>query len=133
MLRWLLSKKLSDCELIKGCYEPGYGYRCQSGHCVSCVEECTDDKTLGICSNDTVRSEDGICRKECPEYNGCALKTQTQCANGFCVMESSQCLTKDQSPALCVLITVSAIARKRFEAIKLKKSLLHSLDSCSHR
>lgn len=91
----------SDCELIKGCFEPALSYRCRSGQCVSSIEDCIDDNTIPNCSNNTHRCEDGICRTECPEYDGCSLNTPIQCPNGFCVKDSTKCL-KNSQKLVCV-------------------------------
>ena len=90
----------SDCDLIKGCFEPGYNYRCQSGQCAASEDECTDDKTIGYCAVGTQRCEDGVCRVECPEYDGCSRATPLQCFNGFCGKISSDCLTRNNK-AVC--------------------------------
>ena len=44
-----------------------------------------------ICSNNKTQCEDGICRSECPLYNGCPNDTPMMCPDGFCVMEIYEC------------------------------------------
>jgi hypothetical protein len=93
----------SDCELINGCFEPGFSYRCLSGQCAASKEECVDDQKLANCSESTHRCEDGICRAQCPDFNGCPLENPIQCSNGFCVNDISKCLVnEDNGKAICV-------------------------------
>ena len=98
--------KISMCPIYEGCNDPNNPYKCKDGSCgknnSTCVKNITiffDNQTnitnntipYMICSNNQTLCEDGICRSECPKYNGCPNDKPLMCPNGFCVNEISEC------------------------------------------
>ena len=120
----------SDCDLINGCFEVLYPYRCQSGECTANIEDCTQDKSLASCSNNTSRCVDGICRVQCPDYDGCSLVSPLQCPNGFCVNEGSQC-EQQNNKMVCVDNTVGDCDRpiRSYQSEKLTLTISRYLSS----
>ena len=66
-------------------------YKCSDGSCVSSKDECILNSTFLNCTNNTVLCQDGLCRKECPEFNGCPNEKPLLCSNGHCVTSLAEC------------------------------------------
>ena len=84
-----------DCPLYEGCTLLSKPYKCPDGSCVSSSDKCGPSNTTNLdCENIEKGSrlcEDGICRKNCPEFNGCTRDKPLMCSNGHCVSSLSQC------------------------------------------
>ena len=87
-------KNKEDCPLFEGCTLLSKPYKCPDGSCVSSSKECILNSTYLNCSTiakDTKLCEDGLCRKNCPEFNGCTNDKPLMCSNGHCVASLSEC------------------------------------------
>jgi len=54
---------------------------------------------LSECREGTDRCEDGICRKNCPHFNGCSKDKPLTCPNGFCAKDESECAGESNCPS----------------------------------
>jgi hypothetical protein len=52
---------------------------------------CEDDGFKFCLNTNMKRCEDGICRINCPEYDGCPLAKPLKCPNGACVNYFREC------------------------------------------
>jgi len=84
-------KDKNDCPLYEGCTTLSKPYKCSDGSCVSSKDECILNSTFLNCTNNTVLCQDGLCRKECPEFNGCPNEKPLLCSNGHCVTSLAEC------------------------------------------
>jgi hypothetical protein len=50
------------------------------------------------CTGEFKLCEDGICRKECPNYNGCPFSKPLLCSNGECVENEDECAGESNCP-----------------------------------
>ena len=80
-----------DCPLYQGCTSLSRPYKCLDGSCVKSKDKCNLNLTYIKCEDGTSLCEDGLCRKECPEFNGCPNDKPLMCSNGHCVATLSQC------------------------------------------
>lgn len=109
-----------DCPIYEGCNYLTYPYKCPNGNCVEnsnlCektiidieYEECIkggegeegkekEDKPTKkcihnrICEKGETLCQDGICRKECPNFNGCPFDKPLLCSTGKCVKDEDEC------------------------------------------
>lgn len=91
-----------DCPLYQGCQDLAKPYKCKNGSCQVDQKACLkiekgetttsrmlEDKTQ--CIGNQNLCEDGICRKTCPQYNGCTNEAPLLCSNGICVKTLSEC------------------------------------------
>jgi hypothetical protein len=44
------------------------------------------------------RCEDGICRVNCPFFNGCPLSKPLHCPNGYCARNLGECAGESSCP-----------------------------------
>ena len=89
-------KNKAECPLYEGCTSLSNPYKCPDGSCVTSLDKCNLTLTFLNCSNisgisDAHLCEDGICRKDCPEFNGCPNEKPLMCSNGHCVSSLSEC------------------------------------------
>ena len=95
-------KNKEDCPLYQGCAILSNPFKCPDGSCVSSKEKCDFNSNLTKCGNVTndtddtndtnlTLCQDGLCRKECPEYNGCPNEKPLMCSNGHCVSSLAEC------------------------------------------
>lgn len=78
----------TDCPVIPACNM--MEYRCANGSCQKDSKKCNVNSVT--CEQGLNKCEDGICRKECPQYNGCGLASPFQCSNGMCVKNLLECV-----------------------------------------
>lgn len=85
-------RSLEECPLFKGCTSTEKPYKCPKGVCAASEAlcegqaiKCKEEEGEKLC-------EDGICRKECPEYNGCPFDSPLMCSTGRCVDSISECV-----------------------------------------
>jgi hypothetical protein len=83
-----------ECPLLPACNM--MEYRCPNGSCQKDPSKCKDNNV--ICEQGFNKCEDGLCRKECPSYNGCGLATPFQCTNGMCVKNPLECVGYSMCP-----------------------------------
>lgn len=84
-------KNKQDCPLYQGCTTLSKPYKCPDGSCAVSQDYCNLNSIFTKCTNGTNLCEDGLCRKECPEYNGCTNEKPLMCSNGHCVSSLSEC------------------------------------------
>lgn len=108
-------KNISQCPLYKGCTDLNFPYKCKSGKCAVNASKCDDiefseinnEKTILDFKDDPEREikkkklkemclgkklcEDGICRENCPNFNGCPNDKPLMCSLGMCVKSLSEC------------------------------------------
>ena len=86
-------KNKEECSLYKGCTSLSKPYKCPDGSCSTSKDKCKYNLTNVIYNytNDSILCQDGIYRKECPEFNGCPNDKPLMCSNGHCVTSLSEC------------------------------------------
>lgn len=84
-------KNKQECPLYEGCSTLSKPYKCLDGSCASSKDECDLSSTYLNCANDTILCQDGLCRKECPQFNGCPNEKPLMCSNGHCVTSLAEC------------------------------------------
>jgi hypothetical protein len=77
-----------ECKPVKACN--AMEFRCPSGQCATDPKLCV--KSNIQCDNDLILCEDGLCRKTCPQFNGCSITKPYQCSNGQCVKNKLDCI-----------------------------------------
>lgn len=83
-----------ECPLLPACNM--MEYRCPNGSCQKDPSKCKENNV--ICEQGFNKCEDGLCRKECPSYNGCGLAAPFQCTNGMCVKNLLECVGYSMCP-----------------------------------
>ena len=81
-------KSREECPIIPACGI--MEYRCSNGSCQKDPLKCREQSV--VCEPGLNKCEDGLCRKECPPYNGCGLAAPFQCTNGLCVNNHLECI-----------------------------------------
>ena len=84
-------KNKKDCPLYEGCTSLSKPYKCSDGSCATSKDECILNSIYLICQKDEILCQDGLCRKNCPDYNGCSNDKPLMCSNGHCVSSLSEC------------------------------------------
>ena len=84
-------KDKHECPLYQGCTTLSKPYKCPDGSCADSQEKCNFTSIFINCENDTILCQDGLCRKECPEFNGCPNEKPLMCSNGHCVSSLAEC------------------------------------------
>jgi len=78
--------------IVNACNDPEKPVKCKTGTCAESAVACeASEKSMPTCASNYRLCEDGICRKKCPDYNGCPLKRPVQCPNGYCAADIGQC------------------------------------------
>ncbi|KAJ6246169.1 hypothetical protein M0813_19538 [Anaeramoeba flamelloides] len=72
-----------ECEAIPSC-ELGQ-LRCKDGSCADDENGCSSNN-IPTCNDDETYCDDGVCRKECPEFEGCGMGLFL-CPDGECAEE----------------------------------------------
>ena len=81
-------EKRQDCPIPKACLRSET--KCPDGSCTNDSINCLNKSVE--CLIGYILCNDGLCRKECPYYNGCDLDKPYQCTNGRCVKNEMECL-----------------------------------------
>jgi len=87
-------KNKDECPLYKGCTNLDKPYKCPDGSCAVSQDKCLYSNKTNIqynYTNDSILCQDGIYRKECPEFNGCTNEKPLFCSNGHCVSSLAEC------------------------------------------
>ncbi len=93
-------KEQHQCPPFDGCKYLNKPYLCGDGVCTENKEECDLRlEVLGECTTGTARCEDGICRKDCPHFNGCGKDKPLSCPNGYCAKDESECAGESLCPS----------------------------------
>ncbi|KAL0232534.1 hypothetical protein PCE1_002874 [Barthelona sp. PCE] len=82
---------MDQCEAVQACpvIAPK---RCWDGTCIAIEKECPTPLPGGEeCEEGGIRCEDGVCREECAEINGCPLTHPVSCMDGTCSIDGESC------------------------------------------
>ena len=64
-------KNKNECPLYEGCTKLSKPFKCSDGSCANSLDGCNLNSSFLNCTNNTILCQDGLCRKKCPEFNGC--------------------------------------------------------------
>jgi hypothetical protein len=82
--------KKEDCPIPNSCL-PGE-IKCPDSKCVKDKNKCNSETDKFECLEGFKKCNDGICRKNCHEFNGCPPENPYQCFNGRCVKNHVECM-----------------------------------------
>jgi hypothetical protein len=88
-------KKGEECSLPNACLNSEF--KCADGTCVKESAKCKEKLKIE-CQGDLKKCDDGLCRKTCPNFNGCDSEKPYQCSNGRCVANKLECLGFSMCP-----------------------------------
>ena len=83
---------IEDCPLFSGCSSASSPYKCPDGTCAEKQSDCAISEEIKCENEGEILCEDGICRKTCPDYQGCPFSKPLMCSTGKCVKTISECV-----------------------------------------